>query len=61
MEEELQKLGLTEHEAKVYLAALSLGPSSAVQLADHTGIKRPTVYLAAKRFDQTGIDVSNIR
>ncbi len=55
MEEELQKLGLTEHESKVYLAALSLGPSSALQLADHTGIKRPTVYLAAKNLTKQGL------
>jgi sugar-specific transcriptional regulator TrmB len=55
MEEELQKLGLTEHEAKVYLATLSLGPSSAVQLANSTNIKRPTVYLAVKNLIKQGL------
>ena len=55
MEEELQKLGLTEHEAKVYLAALSLGPSTAVQLANRTDIKRPTVYLATKNLIKQGL------
>lgn len=55
MEEELQKLGLTEHEAKIYLAALSLGPSSAVQLANYTEIKRPTVYLAVKNLIKQGL------
>lgn len=55
MEEELKKLGLSEHEAKVYLTGLSLGPSTAAQLADSTGIKRPTVYLAAKNLIKQGL------
>lgn len=55
MEEELQKLGLNEHEAKVYLAALSLGPSSARSLADITKIKRPTVYLALENLAKQGL------
>ncbi len=55
MEEELQKLGLNEHEAKVYLAALSLGAASANQLANITEIKRPTVYLALENLVKKGI------
>ncbi|MFA5791467.1 MAG: helix-turn-helix domain-containing protein [Candidatus Paceibacterota bacterium] len=55
MEEELKKLGLTKHEAKVYLVALSLGPSTVLQLANHTEIKRPTVYLATKNLIRQGL------
>lgn len=55
MEEELQKLGLNEHEARVYLAALGLGPSSANQLADQTNIKRPTVYLSLENLIKKGL------
>ncbi len=55
MEEELQKLGLNEHEARVYLAALSLGPSSAKQLSENTKIKRPTVYLALDNLIKQGL------
>jgi sugar-specific transcriptional regulator TrmB len=55
MEEELQKLGLNEHEARVYLAALGLGPSSAAQISEQTNIKRPTVYLALKNLIKQGI------
>jgi HTH-type transcriptional regulator, sugar sensing transcriptional regulator len=55
MEEELQKLGLSEHEAKVYLAALSLGPSSATQISGQTNIKRPTVYLALENLAKQGL------
>lgn len=59
MEEELKKLGLNKHEAKVYLAALSLGPSSAYQIADQTGIKRPTVYLALENLTKQGLVSEN--
>jgi predicted transcriptional regulator len=55
MEEELQKLGLNEHEARVYLAALSLGPSSATQISEQTNIKRPTVYLALDNLAKQGL------
>jgi sugar-specific transcriptional regulator TrmB len=55
MEEELQKLGLNEHEARVYLAALSLGPSSAAQISEQANIKRPTVYLALENLIKQGI------
>jgi DNA-binding transcriptional ArsR family regulator len=55
MEEELQKLGLSEHEAEVYLAALGLGPSSAAQISEQTNIKRPTVYLALENLIKQGL------
>lgn len=55
MEEELQKLGLNKHEARVYLAALSLGPSSASQISQETNIKRPTVYLALENLAKQGL------
>jgi len=59
MEEELIKLGLSEHEAKVYLAALSLGPSSAAQISEHANIKRPTVYLALENLIKQGLIIEN--
>ncbi len=59
MEEELQKLGLSEHEAKVYLAALSLGPSSAWQISEQSGIKRPTVYLALENLIKQGLIIES--
>jgi len=59
MEEELIKLGLSEHEAKVYLAALSLGPSSAGQISEQTGIKRPTVYLALENLSKQGLIIES--
>src|SRR3989344_1258284 len=55
MEAELQKFGLNEHEAKVYLAGLSLGPSSAKDLAEITNVKRSTVYLALENLIKHGL------
>ena len=40
----LQKIGLTEREAKVYLAGLQSGPATMQQLANGAGLKRSTVY-----------------
>ncbi len=55
----MQKLGLSEHEAKIYLAALSLGPSSAAQISTQTSIKRPTVYLALDSLIKQGLVLEN--
>lgn len=54
IELELRKLGLTEKEARIYLAGLELGPSSVQSIAQKTGLTRPTTYeiikkLAAKK------------
>ncbi|OGY42953.1 MAG: hypothetical protein A3G57_03675, partial [Candidatus Andersenbacteria bacterium RIFCSPLOWO2_12_FULL_45_8] len=45
LELELQKIGLDEREAKVYLAALELGPSPVQKIAQRAGIPRATSYL----------------
>ncbi len=55
MEEELQKLGLNKHEASIYLAALSLGPCTASQLANYVNMKRTTVYSALEGLIKQGI------
>ncbi len=44
----LQQLGLSEKEAKIYLAALSLGTTSIAELAQAANVKRPTAYLAVE-------------
>ena len=40
----LQKLGFSQNEAKVYLATLEMGVSSAQDIAEKAGIKRTTGY-----------------
>ncbi len=37
-------IGMSDHEARVYVACLSLGSSSVLSLSKETGIKRTTVY-----------------
>lgn len=41
----IEELGLSNKEARVYVAALSAGASSVQRLADQSGIKRVTVYV----------------
>ena len=54
-EKELQALGLSEKEAKVYLAALELGPDTVQNIAKKAGINRPTAYLQIESLKQKGI------
>ncbi len=51
----LKEAGLDEHEAQVYLAGLSLGPSSVSSLAQTAGVKRTTVYPTFERLQKMGL------
>ncbi len=55
MEKELQDLGLSEKEAKVYLAALEIGRATADQLSKHSKIKRPTTYVQLESLMKMGL------
>lgn len=44
-EQYLKNAGLSEKEARVYLAALEFGPMTVQQLARHTNIRRTTAYV----------------
>lgn len=52
---ELQHLGLSEKEAKVYLASLELGPETAQNLAKKAAINRPTAYVQIESLKQRGL------
>jgi sugar-specific transcriptional regulator TrmB len=54
-EKELGKLGLGEKEAKVYLAALELGPETAQNLAKKAGVNRPTAYVQIESLKKRGL------
>lgn len=54
LEKELKQIGLEEKEAKVYLAALELGPASIQHLTKKSGIKRSTVYEMIKNLKGMG-------
>lgn len=51
----LQQLGLSEKEARVYLAALELGPENIQALTKKSGIKRSTVYEMIKNLKAMGL------
>jgi HTH-type transcriptional regulator, sugar sensing transcriptional regulator len=53
--EDLKKAGLSENEAKVYLAALELGETSVYRLAKKSGVKRTTTYLAVENLKEKGL------
>lgn len=52
---ELRKLGLTEKEAKVYLAGLELGPCSVQAIAVLAKITRPTAYEIIKKLKEKSL------
>lgn len=55
MLKELGDLGLSEKEAKVYLAALEIGRATADQLSKHSKIKRPTTYVQLESLMKMGL------
>jgi sugar-specific transcriptional regulator TrmB len=55
LEIELQRAGFDERQAKVYLAALELGPSPVQKIAARAGIPRASVYLVLNDLQQRGL------
>jgi sugar-specific transcriptional regulator TrmB len=51
----LKDLGLSENEAKVYFAALSLGPAAILKIARAAEIKRTTVYSVVEALKNKGL------
>ncbi len=51
----LKLLGLEENEARIYLAALELGPASMWEIHQKCGIKRTTCYQIFEKFIDRGI------
>ena len=52
---QLKQLGLSEKEAKVYLAALELGSSSVMEISRKAGINRPTTYFQIESLMKRGL------
>ncbi len=55
LHKQLQNAGLSENEAKIYLATLQLGQTSVSRIARQAGIKRTTVYLSLESLLQKGL------
>ncbi len=54
-------LGLSENEAKVYFASLSLGPTTVLKLARTAGVKRTTAYSVIETLKQKDLMSFEIR
>ena len=52
---ELKNLGLSENEARVYLAMLELGPSVMVEISRKAGTNRPTTYVQVESLKKKGL------
>lgn len=53
--ENLKEFGLEENEAKVYLASLSLGPTTILRLSKYGDVKRTTVYEIINVLERKGL------
>ncbi len=55
MLEQLKNIGLSDNEAKVYLAMLELGPASVIDIARKAEINRPTAYVQIESLKKRGL------
>jgi len=51
----LQEIGLTDKEAKVYLAALELGPQPVQEISKKAGVNRATTYVMIESLAKRGL------
>lgn len=52
---DLVHMGLSEKEARVYVAALQLGPSVIQEIAEHAQVNRPTTYVLIESLADRGL------
>lgn len=55
LELKLKDIGLAEKEAKVYLAAMDLGPATAKQIAQKANVNRATTYVQIESLMEKGL------
>lgn len=55
LEKELQKLGLSDKEAKVYLSSMELGPSPVQNIGSKAGVNRATTYVMIESLIERGL------
>ena len=51
----LRKLGLTEYEAKAYIASIELGEAEALEIARRSGVPRTRIYDILSRLESLGL------
>lgn len=57
----IEELGLSNKEARVYVACLSIGPSPVQRIADQAGIKRVTAYVILESLVGLGLVSQSIK
>src|SRR3989339_81587 len=55
LKEQLEKIGLADKEAKVFLASLELGSSAVQEIAKKAGINRATTYVIIEKLMKKGL------
>lgn len=60
LQKELQKIGFTEYEAKIYLALLKEYPSTGYQISKISGVPRSMVYEALGRLHAKGVVMETV-
>ena len=55
MLKELQEIGLSEKESRVYLASLELGPATAERLSTQAKVNRSTTYVQLESLMKSGL------
>ncbi len=54
-EKQLELLGLSDKEARLYVAALPLGPFTVAEISQKSGLKRPTCYIVLDELTKRGL------
>jgi len=55
MLQQLTSLGLSDNEAKVYMAMLELGPATVLEISVKAGVNRPTTYVQIESLKKLGL------
>jgi sugar-specific transcriptional regulator TrmB len=50
-EKSLVASGLSQHEARIYISLLEIGPATVSELSQHSGVNRSTVYVVLKSLE----------
>lgn len=54
-EQDLQKIGFSEKESRVYLSSLALGPAPVQKIAEKSGVNRATTYVMIESLTARGL------
>ena len=58
---QLKSLGLSDNEAKVYMAMLELGPATVLEISTKAGVNRPTTYVQIESLKKVGLVSTQIK